>query len=148
MTLYLIPISLFIILFLYVFFSLRKAWDRIGIQDESSSSQSERTYKAFEFYFTITIAILGGIGYLRVEEMTKDSVLARQGMIFLAILQNISMVFLVIAVTSHWGSKWERWKEPGTKQNIKTDWWRMVEPWMIILSFVIGITVWFIANLW
>jgi hypothetical protein len=148
MTLYIVPISIFIFLSLYVFFSLRIAWNRIGTQNEPSTSQSERAYKAFEFFFTGTIAIMGGIGYLRIEVMGKDNSLARQGMIFLAVLQNVSMGFLIIAVTSHLGSKWERWTEPNTKRDIKTGWWRMVEPWMIILSFVIGVSVWFIANTW
>ena len=148
MTLYFVPISVFVLLSLYIFFSLRIAWNRIGTQKESSTSQSERAYKAFEFFFTITIAIVGGIGYLRVEVMGKDYDLARQGMIFLAVLENISMGFLIIAVTSHLGSKWKRWRQPETKHNIKTSWWRMVEPWMIILSFIKGTSVWFVANIW
>jgi hypothetical protein len=148
MALYLVPVSIFVFLSLYILCSLRTAWKKIGTQGEPSTSQSERAYKAFEFFFKITIAIVGGIGYLRFEAMKDDSCLARQAMIFLAGLQNVSMGFLIIAVTSHLGSKWERWQQPDTKRNIKTGWWRMVEPWMIMLSFVIGTSVWIIANTW
>ena len=145
---YSVPIAIWIFLSAYSYCSLRIAWARIGTQKEPSTSHSDRAYKAFEFFFTVTTAIVGGIGYLRIEIMGKDVCLARQGMILLAALQNVSMVFLIIAATSHIGSKWERWQQNDTRKNIRTGWWRMVEPWMIILSFAVGTAVWITANTW
>ena len=144
----LVPGLVLILLSFYVFFSLKKAWGKIGTQDENSASHSERAYKAFEFFFTVTIAIVGGIGYLRIDTWQKDASLARQAMVFLAALQYFATIFLIIAVTSHVGSKWERWRKPHTKTWIKKEWWRMVEPWMIVFAYAIGTSIWIIANKW
>ena len=67
-------------------------------------------------------------------------------MILLEVLHSVSIGFLIIVVTSLLGSRWDRWKQADTRRNIKTGRWRMVEPWMIILSFVLGTSVWVIGK--
>jgi hypothetical protein len=143
-----VPLVVLCLSTLYVYFSLKKAWEKIGSTDEASSPHSERAYKAFEFFFTITIAVVGGIGYLRLEAYKADALLARHAMIFLAGLQLFATAFVIIGVTSHLGSKWERWHHPSTKNWIKTQWWRMVEPWMILIAYAVGSFVWIAANVW
>lgn len=77
--------------------------------------------------------------------MMENPILARQSMIGLAILHLFSTLFVIIAVTAHLGSKFERW----TKKNTNfREWWRWVEPWMIIFSYIIFNSIWLIALKW
>jgi hypothetical protein len=124
--------------------SLAVAYKKAGTQKEPSTSQSERAYKAFEFFFTVTIAIVGGLGYVRIAVMKDDPSLARQAMLGLAALQYLCSFFLIIAATAHLGSKYERWAQ-GVKSK---EFWRWVEPWMMFFAYVVGSAVWLAAVYW
>lgn len=145
---WIVPLCVSLFCVFYIVLSLREAWKRIAVQVEASSSHSDRVYKVFEFYFTITIAIVGGIGYSRISLSNGDKELAEQIMLLLGCLQYFATLFVIIATTSHWGSKWERWHDPKTKENIKKFWWRMVEPWIIILSLILSNAVWITIYNW
>ena len=135
---------LFIIL--YVYESLKIAKEKSGTQsNEESYRHSKRAYRAFEFFFTATIAIVGAIGYIRFNFMVENPILARQALFGLATLHFFSTLFLIIAVTAHLGSKFERWTREKTDFR---EWWRWVEPWMIIFSYIISNLIWFISLKW
>ena len=141
------PVIISLFIFLYLYNSLKIAYEKRGKQaGKSSTSHSERAYRAFEFFFTVTIAIVGAIGYIRFNFMVgEQQILARQAMLGLAILHFFSTLMLIIAVTTHLGSKFERWNKRDTNPN---EWWRWVEPWMIIFSYIISNFIWFIALKW
>jgi len=142
-----LPILMLLFIILYICKNLKIAKEKLGKQSyEKSARHSERAYRAFEFFFTVTIAIVGAIGYIRFNFMMGDKqILARQAMFGLAILHFFSTLFLIIAVTTHLSSKFERWNIEDTKFS---EWWRWVEPWMIIFSYIISNLIWFVALKW
>ncbi len=149
----LVPLIVLAHLTVYVRSSLRIAL-RKPKQSEPSTPHSERAYRAFEFFFTITTAIVGGIGYLRISVMENEAslpkqvILAREAMTGLAALQYLSCCFLVIAVTAHLGSKFERWKRGVVNGADLNEWWRWVEPWMMILACMVSTVIWVVARTW
>ena len=108
-----------------------------------------RSYRAFEFFFTITIALVAGIGYLKINVVENNAftpvqaLWANKMIIVLSVFQWVSCSFLIVAVTAHLGSKWERWKTIMLKEC-----WRWVEPWMMIFAYITSEAIWVITRSW
>lgn len=108
-----------------------------------------RSYRAFEFFFTITIALVAGIGYLKINVVENNAftpvqaLWANKMITVLSVFQWVSCSFLIVAVTAHLGSKWERWKTIMLKEC-----WRWVEPWMMIFAYITSEAIWVITRSW
>lgn len=143
---WLLPLIISMLMGYYAYKSLGIAIKKSGTQIyERSTEISKRVYRAFEFFFTVTTAIVGGIGYVKFQAVQNDEIayLAEPAMTGLAALQYLSCCFLIIAVTAHLGSKYERWIRVCWKE-----WWRWIEPWIMILAYVVSTAIWVVARLW
>lgn len=111
---------------------------------KDTEHHSERAYKSFEFFVTVTLAIIAGIGYVRLEKFDgqKDEV-ARQAIVGLGALALTVATALSLFVIIHQGSKLRRW------QDIEWSKWPFwLELWMCIGMMVVGIGIWSVAHLW
>ena len=119
------------------------------LHETESTSHSERAYRAFELFFTITIALVGAIGYLKifVVENANFAVVQRnvaeEIISVLAVFQWVFCSFVIIAVTTHLGSKWERWETISLDEC-----WRWVECWMMIFAYIITEALWVYTRSW
>jgi uncharacterized membrane protein len=148
--LWLVPSLILIATGNFVFWNLRIAYYK-NKQKDKSTSHSERVYRAFEFFFTIAVAIIGAFGYLRINEMSKNPSVVRPAMTGLALLLYLSSIFLIIAVTVHLGSKFERWGQNTEKWKHGihlNEWWRWVEPWMMIFAYILATAIWVLTFIW
>jgi hypothetical protein len=105
--------------------------------------QSDRVYKHFEFFVTVSLAITAGIGYVRFEQYEADNQLARQAMVGLGFLELVVATSFSIFIIILQGSKLRRWKN--------VEWGKLVfwlELWMCIAMMFVGTFVWKVSHWW
>lgn len=108
-----------------------------------TTAHSERIYKSFEFFVTISLAIVGGLGYVRLELFKGQEHVARQAMFGLGLLALVVSFFISLFVIIHQGSKLRRWKDVEWEK-----WPFWLEFWMAIAVMTVGSLIWFAANVW
>jgi hypothetical protein len=75
--------------FLAIFASILWPLQAKSTKDKGKDTEhhSERAYKSFEFFVTVTLAIVAGLGYIRLEKFTPaNAPVSRQGMVGLGAL--------------------------------------------------------------
>jgi len=89
-----------------------------------------------------SFAIVGGIGYLRLEKFEKLADVARQAMIGLGSLELIIGTAFSLFVIIHQGSKLRRWED--------IEWFKLpwLELWMCIAMMLVGSGIWAVAQKW
>jgi hypothetical protein len=120
-------------------------WQAASKKDKGQETDrhSERVYKNFEFFITVSLAIVGGIGYLRLEKFEKLADVARQAMIGLGSLELIVATAFSLFVIIHQGSKLRRWED--------IEWFKLpfwLELWMCIAMMLVGSGIWAVAQKW
>jgi hypothetical protein len=120
-------------------------WQAASKKDKGQETDrhSERVYKNFEFFITVSLAIVGGIGYLRLEKFEKLADVARQAMIGLGSLELIVATAFSLFVIIHQGSKLRRWED--------IEWPKLLfwlELWMCIAMMLVGSGIWAVAQKW
>ena len=105
---------------------------------------SERAYKSFEFFVTVTLAIVAGLGYVRLEKFTPaNATIARQGMVGLGALALVVATVLSLFIIIHQGSKLRRWPDIEWE---KLPFW--LELWMCLSIVAVGSAIWSASNVW
>jgi hypothetical protein len=138
------PLLVGLFLFAIVFGILREGYRRRGRQQGDTQPQSDRGFEAFKFFLTATIAIAGGIGYVRLFVWPNDGLSARKAMLLLGILGYIAASFTVVVVSSLLASKFERWHYGVAWRQA----WCWVETWMMLTAYFVGSIVWAAAYVW
>lgn len=108
--------------------------------DESTELQSERVYRAFEFYIKITIALISAIGLVALQYGSHPN--SATALKMLAIINYCIMFLFVILIATHQGNKIRRWKESFSW--IESIFW--IETWMIIGIYTLAIIVGYFAS--
>jgi hypothetical protein len=112
-------------------------------RDTPTDSHSERAYKDFEFFVTVSLAIVAGMGYLRFEKYDNARLVGEQAMHGLGLLGLVVATAMSLFIIIHQGSKLRRWA------NIE---WRMLpywlELWMCITIMLVGSGIWIASRLW
>jgi hypothetical protein len=127
---------------IYSFFSLKIASKKPKKKGDTRSI-SDRVYKAFEFFITVSVAIIAGLGFLKFSIFRICPISVKESMFVLALLHTVAYLFVLVAVTAHLGSSFERW-DP-IEMN---DWWRWLEPWVIFFSYIINLGIWIEITRW
>jgi hypothetical protein len=110
---------------------------------QPTDRHSERVYKNFEFFITVSLAIIGGIGYVRLEKFEKAGDVGRQAMIGLGSLELVVATAFSLFVIIHQGSKLRRWEG--------IEWWKSIfwlELWMCVAMMAVGSGIWAVAQKW
>ena len=110
---------------------------------QPTREHSERIYRVFEFFVTVSLAIVAGLGYLRLESPSHQLAAMKQGMTGLRLLELAVGTTLSLFVIIHQGSKLRRWKD--------VEWAKLplwLELWMCILMMSISTGIWVVAGLW
>lgn len=111
---------------------------------EDTGPHSERVYKSFEFFVTASLAVVGGLGYIRLEYFgEKTEIAARQAMFGLGLLELTIATFISLFIVIHQGSKIRRWEKV---EREKIPFW--LELWMCIAIMTVGTMIWLASNLW
>lgn len=110
---------------------------------KNTAPHSDRVYKNFEFFITVSLAIVGGIGYVRLEKFEQGVNVARQAMIGLGSLELVVATAFSLFVIIHQGSKLRRWEGIEWPKSI---FW--LELWMCIAMMTVGCGVWEVAHKW
>ena len=133
------------IAFLVIVAAILWPWQAASKKDkgEPTEQHSERVYKNFEFFITISLAIVGGIGYVRLERFEKGADIARQAMTGLGALELIVATAFSLFVIIHQGSKLRRWND--------IEWFKLpfwLELWMCVVMMMVGSGIWAVAQNW
>jgi len=122
---------------------LWRSYERREKYQGGTKEHSERIYRDFEFFVKIFIALVGGVGYLRLKEFAASPELARQAMKAAGLVGLFTMDTLALFVICHQGSKIRRWE--------KVEWGAIVfwqEIWMILAMFTMATGLWLVAWIW
>jgi hypothetical protein len=139
---YVVPIIILIVLVFFAYFQW-KIYSLLPKLSGDSDQHNERIYKDFEFFIKVFIALVGAVGYLRIEIFHKNEELARQAMIGIGSISLVTMTTISIFIICHQGSKIRRWK--------KVEWKNMLfwqEIWMVISMYLLATSLWTITFLW
>lgn len=132
--------------FLTVFASILWPWQAKSTKDKGNDTEhhSERAYKSFEFFVTVSLAIVAGLGYIRLAKFTPTAApVAREGMVGLGALALVVATVLTLFIIIHQGSKLRRWRDIEWK---KLPFW--LELWMCISIMAVGSAIWIFSHVW
>ena len=122
---------------LWVSYSRRKKYE------PKTKDHSERIYKDFEFFVKVFMALVAGIGYIRLSHLTDMTAVTRQGMKALGLLGILTMTTLAVFVACHHASKIRRWPEVEWET---LPFWQ--EIWMMLAMFAMASGLWVAAWKW
>lgn len=139
---FVVPLIFLLILVIFAYFKW-KFYSKLPKCSNGSDQHNERIYKDFEFFVKVFIALVGAVGYLRIEIFHKNEELARQAMIGIGSISLVTMTTISIFIICHQGSKIRRWE--------KVEWKYMLfwqEIWMVISMYLLATSLWITAFLW
>ena len=139
----LVPILILVFLFFFTFSHWRKCSKHSTKTYENYDQHNKRIYKDFEFFVKVFIALVGAIGYIRLNYYDENQELARQAMQGIGIIALLTMTFISIFIICHQGSKIRRWKVVEWKNLI---FWQ--ESWMLISMYSFAVLLWIVSNKW
>ena len=120
-------------------------------RDEPTDKHSERIYKDFEFFLKAFLAIVGGFGYIRLEQYDSHKAVVREAMVMLGAIGLVVSWLFGIFIICHQGSKLRRWGTKDKTGNPCIEWAKMPfwqEIWMCLGMLIFASVLWVASFVW
>ena len=133
------------LLFLVVFATAQLASQARSSIDRGNDTKehSERIYKDFDMYLKVVLGLIAAFGYIRLEQLEKHPVVARQALLAIGWISLFVMVVFCIFIICHQGSKVRRWQEiEWSKAFLWQELWACLAMWLFSSAIWVAALIW------